>query len=279
MAQHIVITGLADGMGREAAKLLAANGHSIAGFDIDADGLASLHEELANLSAGRPAQHFLAPLNILDRPAILKFRDDVLARYGHVDTVLSNAGVACFGAFEEIDLEVARRCLEINVIGTAAVFQAFIPAMRVRNQGKLVAMSSLVGQIPFPFESIYSASKFAVEGMLLSMRQEVMPFGIQLALIQPAQVRTRFAAKAAKSPAASSPYRERVARFIARDNELIQSAPTPLDAARKMAAVVEAAHPALFNQIDAGSALLLKLNRFLPGGLRDALLRRHMDIA
>ncbi|MCK7468166.1 MAG: SDR family NAD(P)-dependent oxidoreductase [Desulfosudis oleivorans] len=61
--------------------------------------------------------------------------------------------------------------------------------------GKLIAMSSLVGRIPFPFESIYSASKFGVTGMVLSLKYEVAPFGIQVALIEPAQVSTTFAAK------------------------------------------------------------------------------------
>ena len=76
----------------------------------------------------------------------------------------------------------------VNSKGAASIFQAFLPAMRLQGSGKLVAMSSLVGQVPFPFESIYSASKFAIEGMVMSLRYEVAPFGIRVALIEPAQV-------------------------------------------------------------------------------------------
>ena len=274
MKQTVVITGLADGIGREVAKLLAAEGSSIAGFDVDAESMSSLQKELTALGG----EHLLKTMDICDRPGILRFRDETLAKFGRVDVVLSNVGIGFFGPFEEVDLEQAARCLEINVIGTAAIFQAFLPALRAQGHGKLIAMSSLVGQIPFPFESIYSASKFAVEGLLLSLRYEVEPFGIHCALIQPAQVSTRFAAKIHKLPPEGSPYRERARRFIARDDELIKTAPTPLTAARKVVEVIQADKPCLHNQIDFMSSFFMTLNKFLPTPLRDAILLGKMDI-
>jgi len=270
----VVITGLAQGMGREVARRLAAAGDTIAGFDVDAQGIASLQAELD--AGGHRA--LLATLDVCDRPGILAFRDRVLGAYGHVDTVLANVGIGFFGPFEEIDLEKASRCLEINVMGTAAVLQAFVPSMRARRAGKLVAVSSLVGQIPFPFESIYSATKFAVEGLVLSLRYEVEPFGIRVALIHPAQVSTSFAAKIHVLPPEGSPYRERVRRFIARDEELIVGALDPAAAAERIVAVVRAPAPKLLNPLDAKSRLFMLLNRFLPRRLRDAMLLRQMDI-
>ena len=274
MGQIVVITGCADGMGRHVAKMLAADGHSVAGFDLDAGGIASLKKELTEIGG----DHLLETINITDRPAITKFRDQVLARYGYVDTVLSNVGIGFFSPFEEVDLEKALQCLEINVIGAASIFQAFIPSMRERRSGKLIAMSSLVGRIPFPFESIYSASKFAVTGMVLSLKYEVAPFGIQVALIEPAQVSTTFAAKIHVLPPENSVYRDRARRFIERDDELIKTAPTPPFAARKIMKVIEAKKPALFNQIDFMSSFFLWLNQFLPRSLRDAILVNHMHI-
>lgn len=278
MGQVVVITGVADGMGKEAAKLLAAAGDSIVGFDIDQAGIAALQIELDEISGASGQSHYLVALNITDRAGILRFRDEVLARYQRVDTVLSNVGIGFFSPFEEADLEAAQRCLEINVIGTAAIFQAFIPVMRRQGAGKLIAMSSLVGQVPFPFESIYAASKFAVEGMVMSLRYEVAAFGIRVALIQPAQVSTTFAAKIHQLPPQGSPYRERAARFIARDDQLIKSAPTPLQAGRKIAAIIHQERPAHYQQLDFMSSFFLLLNRFLPLWLRDAILLNHMDI-
>ena len=269
--QVVVITGIAQGMGRQTAKLLAAEGYKIAGYDIDGEGINSLKEEL-------PGDSLLVKLDVTDLTGILKFRDSVLKKFGHVDTVLSNVGIGFFGPFEEVDLTKATKCLEINVIGTAAVFQAFIPNMRERRAGKLIALSSLVGQVPFPFESIYSASKFAVEGMVHSMRLELEPFGIKMALIQPAQVSTNFAAKIHVLPPEGSPYRERVARFIHKDEELIKTAPSPEQAARVIADVVKNPNPKLNNQIDFKSKIFMGLNKVLPTKLRDIILLDTMDI-
>lgn len=273
--QHVVITGLGQGMGRKAALLLAKRGVAVAGFDVDAEGLRSLARELDALGA----THHLSCIDITDRKAINRFKDAVLAELGHVDTVVSNVGIGFFGPFEEVDLDAALRCFEINVIGAAAVFQAFVPSMRERRAGKLVAVSSLVGRIPFPFESIYSATKFALNGMVLSFRYELAPFGIEVALIEPAQVSTGFAAKIHKLPPEGSPYRARVRRFIDRDNELIKSAPDPDRAAARYVEVILSEHPKLYTQIDFMSGLFLTLNDFLPAAIRDRILLRHMDIA
>lgn len=272
MNQIVIITGLAQGMGREVAKILAKSGCTLAGFDLDAGGLESLRSELGGES------HFLTEIDITDRPGILKFRDDVLERYGRVDTVISNVGIGFFGPFEEVDLEKAAKCLEINVIGAASIFQAFIPTLRQQGHGKLIAMSSLVGQVPFPFESIYTASKFAIQGLVESIQYEVAPFGIKVALIEPAQVSTGFAAKIHQLPPEGSPYRDRARRFIDRDNKLIQDATTPIEAARKIVKVIESDKPKLHNQVDFMSTLFLFLNRVLPKGLRDQILLNHMDI-
>lgn len=136
----------------------------------------------------------------------------------------------------------------------------------------------MVGQVPFPFESIYSASKFAIEGLVLSLRYEVEPFGIHVALIEPAQVSTTFAAKIHKLPPEGSPYRQRAARFIDRDDELIKTAPTPPQAAQKIARIIELDKPKLHNQVDFMSTFFLFLNKFLPRAIRDAILVNHMDI-
>ncbi len=274
MKQVVVITGCGDGMGRDVAIMLAKAGHSVAGFDIDAAGIKSLDAELKTIGGN----HYVIPLDVTDYKGIAKFKNKVLETYGHVDTVLSNVGIGFFSPFEEADLAKAQKCLEINVIGAAAIFQAFIPSMRERRSGKLIAMSSLVGRIPFPFESIYSASKFGVTGLVVSLRYEVQPFGIQVALVEPAQVSTTFAAKIHVLPKEGSPYRERARRFIERDDELIKTAPTPAMAAAKIVKIVEAKKMKVFNQVDFMSTFFLFLNNFLPMRIRDAILVNHMHI-
>jgi len=270
----VVITGLAQGIGREVAKLLAGSKVPVAGFDVDEDGIESLKKEFEEAGC----DHLLMTLDIADRPGILKFRDMVLEKFGRADVVVSNVGIGFFGPFEEVDLDKAVKCMEINVIGAAAIFQAFLLSMRENRSGKLIAVSSLVGQIAFPFESIYSASKFAVEGLVLSLRYEVEPFGIKVALIQPAQVSTSFAAKVHRLPPEGSPYRERADRFIKRDQELIKSATTPPQAAAKIVEVIQSKNPKLHNQFELKSKVFMALNRILPRPIRDWMLLRQMDI-
>ena len=274
MTQRVVISGLADGMGRETALLLADKGVAIAGFDIEDDKLASLAVALD----AKGVEHHLVRLDIRDRAGVRAFRDDVLDKWGYVDTVMSNVGIPFFGPFEEVDLDAALRAFEINVIGAAALFQGFVPSMRERRSGKLVAVASLVGRIPFPFESIYSSTKFAVEGMVQSLKFEVEPYGIKVALIEPAQVSTGFAKKSLKLPEPTSPYYERAMRFIERDNELGEAATTPGVAAAKIAAVLLAEKPKLFNQVDTMSSIFFFLNQHLPTKVRDRILLNHMRI-
>jgi len=274
MKQVVVITGLGGGMGREVALLLAAEGHSLAGFDLDDAGIERLTDELS----ASEGDHYLKAMDITDRDGIIEFRDRVIEKYGRVDTLLSNVGIGFFGPFEEVDLEKALKCFEINVIGTAAFLQAFIPCMREKRSGKIICMSSLVGQVPFPFESIYSASKFALEGLVQSIKFEVEPFGISVALVQPAQVSTDFAAKIHSLPSEESHYYERVKRFIDRDNELIKNAPTPRLAAEKIVKIIKKKKIRRFNQVDFMSTFFLFINRFLPSKIRDRILINHMDI-
>lgn len=274
MGQVVVITGLADGMGRVTARKLARAGYNIAGFDVDPEKLSTLEKELSGIGG----DHLLENFDIAHRKEILKFRDRVLKKYNHVDTVLSNVGIGFFSPFEEVDLEKALRCLEVNVIGAAAIFQAFLPSMRLQGGGKMIAMSSLVGRIPFPFESIYTASKFAITGLMQSIKVEVEHFGIDVAVIEPAQVSTGFAAKIHVLPREGSPYRERAGRFIDRDNELIKKAPDPECAGDKICGLIMARKMPFFNQIDRQSKFFLRLNQFLPRGLRDRILVNHMNI-
>jgi short-subunit dehydrogenase len=269
----VVITGLAHGIGREVARLLAKSKVPVAGFDVDADGIESLKKELEEAGCA----HLLTTLDITDRPGILKFRDSVLAKFGRVDAVVSNVGVDCFGPFEELNLDRALKWLEINVIGAAAIFQAFLPSMRENRSGRLIALSSMVGQLPFPFDSIYSASKYAIEGLAASLRLEVEPFGVKVALIEPAQVSTSFAAGRVP-PVEGSPYRERAIRFIERDKVLVSGGSPPAQAAATIVRVINSRNPNFHNEITLKDRVFMSLNRVLPYRMRDAILARHMDI-
>jgi len=123
MKQTVVISGIGQGMGREVALMMAKRGHQVCGFDLDRSSILSLGIELAEISK----DHFVVELNITDAEGLAAFRDGVIEKYGVIDTVLSNVGIGFFGAFEELDLDKALQCLNINVIGCARLLQLFNP--------------------------------------------------------------------------------------------------------------------------------------------------------
>jgi len=274
MSQNVVITGIAGGIGYEVAMILAQSGDTVIGFDRNDKGIARLKKEMGRIGT----RHFLSVLDITDGKGVAKFRDAVLKEFGAADVVVSNAAVASFGAFEEADLDGMLRSLAINVVGTAAIFKAFIPTMRKRGAGRLIAMSSFTSIVPFPFESVDTACNFAVEGLVGALRYEVEPFGIEVGLIEPSIVVTDLTAGIHTVPPAGSPYRERIERFLAKDREMKKDAMGPAQAAQKIVKIIRGKRLKLHNRIDVTSALFLSIDKFLPAGLKDGILLGQMDI-
>lgn len=274
MSQKVVITGPARGIGYEVAKLLAQSGDTVIGFDKDAPGISRLNDELSRIGA----PHLLSVLDVTDTTGVARFRDATLEKFGTVDTVVSNAAVASFGSFEEAHPGAITRSLEINVLGTATIFQAFIPSMRRAGAGRLIAMSSFTGIVPFPFESIDTACNFAIEGMVGALRYEVEPFGIAVGLIEPSIVVTDLTAGVHEPPPAESAYRERIERFLAKDREMKTGAMSAAVAAGKIVRIIKAKRLKLHNRIDLTSAFFLSIERFLPAAVKDAIILSQMNI-
>ncbi len=97
----------------------------------------------------------------------------ILAAEGRIDAVVNNAGLVMAGAVEDTAIDEARRTFETNVLGAIRVAKAVLPAMRARKSGVIVNMGSLAGKVGMPFQGLYSASKFALEGLTEALRQEV----------------------------------------------------------------------------------------------------------
>lgn len=115
----------------------------------------------------------------------------ILARAGgRLDGVVQNAGVALAGAFEELPDADVRRIIETNFFGAIAVTRAVMPTMRAQHSGRIVVVSSNSGFTGQPLNSIYCASKFALEGWAESLAFEIEPFGLHVSLIQPGAYRT-----------------------------------------------------------------------------------------
>lgn len=115
-----------------------------------------------------------------------------ILRFGGVNALVNNAGYGQMGPLELIPPEAARRQFEVNLLGPLALIRAVIPVMRESGGGRIVNVSSLGGRLAFPFGGMYSASKFALEGLSDALRMELEPFNIKVSVIEPGPVSTDF---------------------------------------------------------------------------------------
>ena len=188
MANHgprtVVITGASTGIGEACALRMYRLGWRVfAGVRKEADGQA-LREK---------ASEKLTPiiLDVTEQPTIDASAATVTAAVGEsgLAGLINNAGVGVGGPLEFISVDELRRQLEVNVIGQIAVTQAFMPLIR-KATGRIVNMGSIGGRMATPFLGPYNASKFAMEALTDSLRQELYPWGIHVSIIEPGSIAT-----------------------------------------------------------------------------------------
>jgi len=114
----------------------------------------------------------------------------VVQEAGRIDVLVNNAGIGAIGPLEESPLEVADSVFNTNLYGVLRVCQAVLPVMRQQGDGLIINVSSIGGVMGLPFRGIYSASKFALEGLTESLSMEVKPFGISVCMVEPGDFNT-----------------------------------------------------------------------------------------
>jgi NAD(P)-dependent dehydrogenase (short-subunit alcohol dehydrogenase family) len=132
------------------------------------------------------------PLDVTDAASAAAAVQAGVDRFGRIDVVLNNAGYGLVGAIEEVADATARDIFDVNVFGLLNVTRAVLPVLRAQRGGRILNVSSLVGQVAGAGWGIYAASKHAVEAITESLRTEVAPFGISVVSIEPGSFRTDF---------------------------------------------------------------------------------------
>ncbi|MER5373687.1 SDR family oxidoreductase [Streptomyces sp. NPDC002553] len=170
--QVVVVTGAARGVGELLARKLSARGASIALVGLEPDALKQVAERLHGDSA-----HWYA--DVTDHEAMVRVAAEVKERFGKVDVVVANAGVATGGPFADSDPESWRRVIEVNLVGSAVTARAFLPLL-TESRGYLLQIASLAAITPAPMMSAYCASKSGVEAYAHCLRAEVGPKGVRV---------------------------------------------------------------------------------------------------
>ncbi|MCM2459351.1 SDR family NAD(P)-dependent oxidoreductase [Pseudomonas sp. CG7] len=181
-----LITGVSSGFGRVLAQAALARGDSVVGT-------LRRTEQIAEFEALAPGRAHGVRLDVTDAARIGPAVAESLAALGHVDILVNNAGYGLFGAIEEASSQELQRVMDTNFTGPLRLIQALLPHMRSRQKGNIINFSSLAGMIGMPGVGLYCSAKFALEGMTESLAAELVPFGIEVTLVEPGGFRTNFA--------------------------------------------------------------------------------------
>ncbi|MGW5335475.1 SDR family oxidoreductase [Streptomyces bauhiniae] len=170
--QVAVVTGAARGVGELLARKLSARGAKVALVGLEEDELKAVSERLYGESA-----HWYA--DVTDHEAMGRVAAEVKERFGKVDIVVANAGVANGGPFADSDPVAWRRVIEVNLIGSAVTARAFLPVL-TESRGYLLQIASLAAITPAPMMTAYCASKSGVEAYAHSLRGELGHLGVRV---------------------------------------------------------------------------------------------------
>lgn len=208
----IIVTGASSGIGAYAARALNRDGWRVFATVRKQEDRESLEKE--------GVETFLMDYT---RPeTIHALVEAVLARTGgRLDALYNNGAYGQPGAVEDLSTDVLRQQFETNVFGWHELTRAVIPVMRRQGHGRIVNCSSILGLLPFKWRGAYNASKFALEGLTLTLAMELEGSGIRVSLIEPGPIRSRFTANALEAALANidienSVHREQYQRQLKR---------------------------------------------------------------
>ena len=206
----VLITGSSTGIGFATAKTLSKNGHTV---------YATMRNPQHSPQLLQYAEKENLPLHVLtmdvDSDASVKQAvESILKTEGRIDVLVNNAGIASLGPVEETPLSVYKSVMETNYFGAIRCIQAVLPAMRERRSGAIINITSVAGKIFGQAHSAYCASKAAAEALSESLAQELAPFNIRVAVVEPGVIETPIFGKSSELPADSKyPHTRRLQAF------------------------------------------------------------------
>jgi len=182
------VTGAASGIGRATALALAREGAELFLTDVNAPALESVVEQIQQ-AGGRAVTR--RALDISDHEAVGAYAQEIHRAHGSMDLVLNIAGIAIWGAVEDLEVRQWRKVIDVNLMGPIHVMQCFLPEMiRAGHGGHLVNVASAAGLFGLPLHAPYSASKFGLRGISEVLRFDLRRHGIDVSLVCPGGVNT-----------------------------------------------------------------------------------------
>ncbi|HAB16987.1 MAG TPA: SDR family oxidoreductase [Verrucomicrobiota bacterium] len=275
----VLLTGASTGLGLATAHALASQACRVA--------LTARAESLPRLAAAglRESDRLLfRPLDVVERRQRETVVSELTDRWGGIDVLINNAGIAYRAVVEHWDPNAWRNIMEVDVVAALDLTRLVLPGMRTRRSGRILNVSSVGGMMAMPTMSLYSAAKFALEGATESLWYEVRPWGIWVSLIEPGFIRsdsfrnTRFTQRSFSAAMdGDDPYHAHylhMAQFIERMME--RAVATPERVARRILRTLRQRRPPLRVYATPDAHLFALLRRLLPRGLYHGILYRAL---
>ena len=188
MEKVALVTGSSSGIGFETSLALARNGfHTFATMrDLDKD------EKIKQIIEKEDLSIEILELDVDSEESVNRAIKTVSEKNGRIDVLVNNAGYGMWGTVEDVSIDEFKEQFETNFFSIIRLIQKVAPIMRKQSSGNIVNISSVAGRIGFPVSPAYISSKFALEGLSESLRFELMPFGINVIIIEPGVIKTNF---------------------------------------------------------------------------------------
>jgi len=268
MKKVILVTGASSGLGLATANALSAKGHKVYGTSRDISRLKGV--------AFSPLE-----MDVTDDVSVRTAVEKVRQAEGGIDVVVNNAGNGIAGPLYAMPVEFAKKQFEVNFFGVVRVCSAVLPGMIEKKQGLVINISSLAGLFGLPYQGLYSASKFALEGYSESLRMELQNTGVKVAVVNPGDFKTAFTGSREKMTFTLNNDQlkkefEAAVASIEKD-EGIGAHPGKL--AAQICKIVDTSKPSHNYLVGAiGQTIVPTLKKILPGSLFVKLMNDHYGI-
>jgi short-subunit dehydrogenase len=263
----VLVTGASSGIGKRAAEYLTKKGFTVYG--------ASRHIEPSE------SLPLTIKMDVTSEQSVRKGVSAVFEREGRIDDLINAAGFGIAGAVEDTSIEEAKAQCETNFFGTLQTVKAVLPIMRRQRSGYIVNFSSIGGLVGLPFQSFYSASKFAIEGFSEALRLEVKPFNIKVSVIEPGDFKTNFTQNRKKTALSETglAYKERFLRCLSVMEHDEQNGADPIIIAKTIERILHTNSPRFRYMVGPfAEKLFVILKKFLPASLSGLLFEKYYKL-
>ncbi|WP_321779397.1 SDR family oxidoreductase [Sulfurimonas sp.] len=255
MSKVVLITGASSGMGEITAKTLADNGYIVYAGTRDTSATPD-DSSLKNIY-----------IDVTKTDSINSAIETIIKNEGKIDVLVNNAGYGLLATVEDGTDEEMFNQFDVNVFGLLKVTRAVLPHMREAKSGVIINISSFLGKIGLPLLAHYNASKYAVEGIVDSLRFETLPFNVRVHSIQAGLFGTNFVKSGlvanAQTTAEDSPYKDLVSHFVPIVAKAINEGPSPQPIADAVKNIIEDENSKIFVPVGGEAETFVPLRKEL----------------